>query len=143
MFLKGLETLQLRMDAHSRNAAELAAFLQEHARVARVFYPGLANHPQHALAARQQSAFGGVLSFEVQGGREEAWRVIDRLQLFSITANLGDTRSIVTHPATTTHGRLQPAQRAEMGIGESLIRLSVGLEATVDLIRDLARALEA
>ena len=143
VFLKGLETLQLRMDAHSRNAAELAAFLQQHARVARVFYPGLADHPQHALAARQQSAFGGVLSFEVQGGREEAWRVIDRLQLFSITANLGDTRSIVTHPATTTHGRLQPAQRAEMGIGESLIRLSVGLEATVDLIRDLARALEA
>ena len=142
VFLKGLETLTLRMDAHSRHAGQLAEFLEQHPRVSRVFYPGLASHPQHALAARQQSGFGGVVSFEVKGGRTAAWRMIDSLKLFSITANLGDTRSIVTHPATTTHGRLAPAQRAAMGIMEDLVRLSVGLEAPSDLIRDLSQALE-
>jgi O-succinylhomoserine sulfhydrylase len=143
VFLKGLETLTLRMDAHSRHAAELAAFLDQHPRVSRVFYPGLASHPQHALAARQQTGFGGVVSFEVKGGRAAAWRLIDSLKLFSITANLGDTRSIVTHPATTTHGRLTAAQRVAMGITEELVRLSVGLEAPADLIRDLSQALDA
>jgi O-succinylhomoserine sulfhydrylase len=143
VFLKGLETLSLRMEGHSRSAARVAEFLAAHPKVGRVFYPGLADHPQHALAARQQSAFGGIVSFEVAGGQSAAWRVIDRLQLFSITANLGDTRSIVTHPATTTHGRLAPAQRAQMGITNELIRLSVGLEGVADLLRDLDHALAA
>jgi O-succinylhomoserine sulfhydrylase len=143
VFLKGLETLTLLMDAHSRYASELATFLEQHPRVSRVFYPGLASHPQHALAARQQTGFGGVVSFEVKGGRAAAWRLVDSLKLFSITANLGDTRSIVTHPATTTHGRLTAAQRAAMGINEELVRLSVGLEAPADLIRDLSQALDA
>ncbi len=143
VFLKGLETLSLRMEGHSRSAACVAEFLAAHPKVGRVFYPGLADHPQHALAASQQSAFGGIVSFEVAGGQSAAWRVIDRLQLFSITANLGDTRSIVTHPATTTHGRLAPAQRAQMGITDELIRLSVGLEGVADLLRDLDHALAA
>ena len=143
VFLKGLETLSLRMEGHSRSAASVAEFLAAHPKVGRVFYPGLADHPQHALAASQQSAFGGIVSFEVAGGQSAAWRVIDRLQLFSITANLGDTRSIVTHPATTTHGRLAPAQRAQMGITDELIRLSVGLEGVADLLRDLDHALAA
>ncbi len=143
VFLKGLETLSLRMEGHSRSAACVAEFLAAHPKVGRVFYPGLADHPQHALAASQQSAFGGIVSFEVAGGQSAAWRVIDRLQLFSITANLGDTRSIVTHPATTTHGRLAPAQRAQMGITDELIRLSVGLEGVEDLLRDLDHALAA
>jgi O-succinylhomoserine sulfhydrylase len=143
VFLKGLETLSLRMEGHSRSAACVAEFLAAHPKVGRVFYPGLADHPQHALAASQQSAFGGIVSFEVAGGQSAAWRVIDRLQLFSITANLGDTRSIVTHPATTTHGRLAPAQRAQMGITDELIRLSVGLEGVADLLRDLDQALAA
>jgi O-succinylhomoserine sulfhydrylase len=141
VFLKGLETLPLRMNAHSASALAIARFLESHPRVQRVYYPGLANHPQHALAARQQSAFGGIVSFDVAGGRDAAWPLIDRLELFSITANLGDTRSIVTHPATTTHGRLSAGQRAAMGIGEGLVRLSVGLEDTGDLLRDLSRAL--
>jgi O-succinylhomoserine sulfhydrylase len=141
VFLKGLETLPLRMNAHSASALAIARFLESHPRVQRVYYPGLANHPQHALAARQQSAFGGIVSFDVAGGRDAAWPLIDRLELFSITANLGDTRSIVTHPATTTHGRLSAGQRATMGIGEGLVRLSVGLEDTGDLLRDLSRAL--
>ena len=143
VFLKGLETLPLRMRAHSASALQLATFLEQHPAVRRVFYPGLASHPQHTLAASQQSGFGGIVSFEVKGGQTAAWRLIDALQLFSITANLGDSRSIVTHPATTTHGRLSAAQRADMGIGDELIRLSVGLEDPVDLINDLRRALDA
>jgi len=143
VFLKGLETLPLRMNAHSASALEIARFLEQHPRVGRVYYPGLENHPQHALATLQQSAYGGVVSFEAQGGQAAAWRVIDSLRLFSITANLGDTRSIVTHPATTTHGRLSAEQRAKMGIGDGLIRLSVGLEDTNDLVNDLSRALGA
>ncbi len=142
VFLKGLETLPLRMQAHSASALKLATFLEQHRAVRRVYYPGLASHPQHALAARQQSGFGGIVSFEVTGGQTAAWRVIDALKLFSITANLGDTRSIVTHPGTTTHGRLSAAQRVEMGISDELIRLSVGLEDAGDLIGDLARALD-
>lgn len=141
VFLKGLETLAIRMQQHSANATRIAQWLSEHTRVERVYYPGLASHPQHALAACQQSGFGGIVAFEVRGGRAEAWRVIDALKLFSITGNLGDSRSIVTHPATTTHGRLSAEQRAEMGITEALLRLSIGLEDADDLIRDLARAL--
>jgi O-succinylhomoserine sulfhydrylase len=142
VFLKGLETLGLRMRAHSEHAAAIAAHLERHPRVARVYYPGLASHPQHELARRQQRAAGGIVAFEVRGGREEAWRVIDRVRIFSITANLGDAKSTITHPATTTHGRLSPAERAEAGIRESLIRLSVGLEDPEDLIRDLDGALD-
>jgi len=116
----------------------LAQWLEKQKSVARVYYPGLASHSQHALAKKQQSGYGGVLAFEVKGGQEAAWRVIDTTRLFSITANLGDTKSTITHPATTTHGRLTPEQRAEAGIADGLIRLSVGLEDVDDLKRDLA-----
>jgi O-succinylhomoserine sulfhydrylase len=143
VFLKGLETLGLRMRAHGEHAMKVAAHLERHPRVSRAYYPGLSSHPQHALARRQQRGFGGIVSFDVPGGREEAWRVIDRVRIFSITANLGDAKSTITHPATTTHGRLSVEERAEAGIGESLIRLSVGLEDPHDLCRDLDRALDA
>ena len=142
VFLKGLETLRLRMRAHSDAALDLAVWLCAHPAVARVHYPGLADHPQYALACRQQSAFGGVLSFEVRGGREEAWAVVDATRLLSITANLGDAKSTITHPATTTHGRLRPEERAAAGIGESLLRVSVGLEEPADIRADLARGLD-
>ena len=141
VFLKGLETLALRMKAHSENALALAEWLERQPRVQRVYYPGLASHPQHELAKRQQSGFGGVVSFEVESGREAAWRLIDATRIISITANLGDTKSTITHPATTTHGRLTPEQRAEAGIGDGLIRVSVGLEDVEDLKKDLARGL--
>jgi len=141
VLLKGLETLELRMRAQSERALALARWLEGHPRVLRVHYPGLASHPQHALARRQQRAGGAVLSFEVEGGREAAWRVIDALRLISITANLGDVKTTITHPATTTHGRLKPEARAAAGIGEGLLRLAVGLEATEDLQADLAHGL--
>lgn len=141
IFLKGLETLDLRMKAHSANAMKLAEWLAAHPRVAKVYYPGLASHPQHELAKRQMKGFGGIVGFEVEGGRAAAWRVIDHTRLFSITANLGDAKSTITHPASTTHGRLSDQQRAAAGIQEGLIRLAVGLEDTDDLIRDLARGL--
>jgi O-succinylhomoserine sulfhydrylase len=141
VFLKGLETLHLRMQAHSDNAAALARWLQGQPGVERVHYPGLETHPQHALARAQQSGFGGIVSFEVRGGRAAAWRIIDGVRLFAITANLGDAKSTITHPATTTHQRLTDAQRAEAGIGEGLIRLSVGLENVEDLRRDLQSAM--
>ncbi len=141
VFLKGLETLALRMRAHSESAMRLAQWLEAHPAVTRVHYPGLASHPQHALAARQQSAFGGIVSFEVRGGREAAWRVIDATRMLSITANLGDTKTTITHPATTTHGRLKPEQKAEMGIRDGLIRVAVGLEHIADIEDDLARGL--
>ena len=140
VFLKGLETLSIRMQRHSQSAALVAHWLSRHDAVARVHYPGLAAHPQHALARRQQKDFGGIVSFEV-ADRAAAWRVIDTLKYFSITANLGDAKSIVTHPATTTHGRVSQTERDAMGIGEGLIRLSVGLEEAVDLIADLECAL--
>ncbi|HLU70071.1 MAG TPA: O-succinylhomoserine sulfhydrylase [Fibrobacteria bacterium] len=143
VFLKGLETLALRMRAHSENALRIATWLNGRKGVRRVFYPGLPDHPQHELARRQQSAFGGIVSFEVEGGREAAWRVIDNAQCFSITANLGDVKSTITHPATTTHHRLRPEQRDAAGITEGLLRLSVGLEDADDLIEDLDRALDA
>tara|TARA_R110000823_G_scaffold132777_10_gene261369 strand:+ start:19549 stop:20745 length:1197 start_codon:yes stop_codon:yes gene_type:complete len=143
VFLKGLETLRLRMEAHSRNALAVARWLQEQEHVEKVYYAGLADHPGHALAARQQSAFGGVLSFRVRGGREEAWRCIDATRLMSLTANLGDAKTTIVHPATTTHGRLTPEQRAEAGIADSLIRVAVGLEHVDDIIDDLALGLAA
>jgi O-succinylhomoserine sulfhydrylase len=141
VLLKGLETLELRMLAQSAAALELARWLEKHPNVARVHYPGLESHPQHALAKRQQRAAGAVLSFEVKGGRAAAWRVIDATKLVSITANLGDVKTTIIHPATTTHGRISPEARAAAGIGDGLIRVAVGLEAVVDLEADLERGL--
>jgi O-succinylhomoserine sulfhydrylase len=129
------------MRAHSEHALLLAQRLETHPKVLKVYYPGLASHPQHTLADRQQHGFGGIVTFEVRGGREAAWRMIDSVHLFSITANLGDTKSTITHPATTTHQRLTPEERTQTGITEGLIRLSVGLEEVQDLWRDLERAL--
>ncbi len=143
VILKGLETLELRMLKQSENTLALARWLEAHPAVARVHYPGLASHPQHALAARQQRAAGAVLSFEVRGGREAAWRVIDSTRLVSITANLGDVKTTITHPATTTHGRISAEARAAAGITEGLVRLAVGLEAVDDLRADLERGLRA
>lgn len=141
VFLKGLETLKLRMFAHSAAALELATWLEQQPEVKRVYYPGLESHPQHELAKTQQSAFGGLLSFELNGGKEEGWRLIDATQMLSITANLGDTKSTITHPATTTHGRLTPEQRAEAGISDGLIRVAVGLEDIEDIKADLLRGM--
>ena len=141
--LKGLETLELRMRAQSAAALELAAWLQSHPKVTRVHYPGLPSHPQHELARRQQRAAGAVLSFEVKGGREAAWRVLDSTRLVSLTANLGDVKTTIVHPASTTHGRISPEARAAAGITEGLIRLAIGLEAVTDLKDDLKRGLEA
>ncbi|NOY17389.1 MAG: O-succinylhomoserine sulfhydrylase [Gammaproteobacteria bacterium] len=140
--LKGLETLSIRMQAHSQYALKVASWLEAQPSVERVFYPDLSSHPQHALAQRQQSAAAGVLAFQVKGGRNEAWTVIDSTKLFSITANLGDTKSTITHPATTTHGRLTVDQRQEMGVFENLLRLSIGLEDVDDLKKDLKRGLD-
>jgi O-succinylhomoserine sulfhydrylase len=141
VILKGLETLRLRMRAHSENALAVARWLESHPAVARVFYPGLDSHPQRELARRQQSAGGGVVSFEVAGGREAAWRVVDSTRMISITANLGDAKSTITHPASTTHGRISPEARAAAGIGEGLLRVAVGLEDPADVIADLQRGL--
>ncbi|HOW75248.1 MAG TPA: O-succinylhomoserine sulfhydrylase [Candidatus Competibacteraceae bacterium] len=141
VFLKGLETLQLRMRACSESAWQLAHWLESQPAVERVYYPGLPSHPQHELAKRQQSAFGGIVSFDLRGGREAAWTVIDQTRLISITANLGDTKSTITHPATTTHGRLTPQERERAGIGDGLVRVSVGLEDRADLQQDLERGL--
>ena len=141
VLLKGLETLELRMIAQSSAALELARWLEKHPKVARVHYPGLASHPQHELAKRQQRAAGSVLSFEVKGGRDAAWHVIDSTKLVSITANLGDVKTTIIHPATTTHGRIPPEARAAAGISDGLIRVAVGLEAVVDLQDDLERGL--
>ena len=141
VILKGLETLGLRMQAHSRGALELAQWLEAHPKVARVYYPELSSHPQHALAKRQQKTGGGIVSFDVKGGREAAWKVVDSTQLISITANLGDTKTTITHPASTTHGRIAPEARKAAGIGEGLLRIAVGLEAVSDIKADLARGL--
>jgi O-succinylhomoserine sulfhydrylase len=137
VILKGLETLELRMRAQSEAALELARWLESHKGVERVYYPGLESHPQHALARRQQRAGGAVLSFEVKGGRAAAWRLIDSTRLISITANLGDVKTTITHPASTTHGRITPQARAAAGITEGLVRVAVGLEALSDLKADL------
>jgi O-succinylhomoserine sulfhydrylase len=142
-FLSGLETLALRMKAHCDNAFELAKWLEQQPAVAKVHYPGLASHAQHELAKRQQSHYGAVVSFELTGGQEHAWRLIDSTQMLSITANLGDVKTTITHPATTTHGRLSPEARAEAGIKDSLVRISVGLENIEDIKTDLLRGLAA
>ncbi|MDD2759712.1 MAG: O-succinylhomoserine sulfhydrylase [Methylomonas sp.] len=142
VFLSGLETLAVRMKTHCDNAFELAKWLERQPAVAKVHYPGLASHAQHELAKRQQSQFGGVVSFELAGGKEQAWRLIDATRMLSITANLGDVKTTITHPATTTHGRLSEEARAEAGIEDSLVRISVGLENLEDIKADLARGLE-
>ena len=141
VFLKGLETLHLRMKAHSENALHLARFLEDHAAISRVYYPGLESHPQHQLASQQQSGYGGVLAFEVNGGQEAAWKIIDNTQMLSITANLGDTKTTITHPATTTHGRLSDEERQQAGIQPGMIRIAVGLEDVEDIKADLQRGL--
>lgn len=142
VFLKGLETLRIRMEAHSAAALALAQWLERHPKVARVHYPGLPSHPQHALAMRQQKTGGGIVSFDVKGGKAAAWKVVDSTRLLSITANLGDTKTTITHPATTTHGRITAEARAAAGIGDGLLRVAVGLEAVGDLQDDLARGLD-
>ena len=141
VLLKGLETLKIRIEAQSANALQLARWLEAHPKVARVYYPGLESHPQHDLALRQQKAGGAIVSFEVKGARSEAWKVIDNCRLLSITANLGDTKTTLTHPASTTHGRITPEQRAAAGITEGLLRIAVGLEAVGDLQSDLETGL--
>lgn len=143
VFLKGLETLPLRMRAHSEHALEIATWLQQQTGIRKVYYSGLPSHPQHELACRQQNGFGGVLAFEVEGGREEAWRFIDATRMVSITGNLGDVKSTITHPATTTHGRMSEAEREAAGVREGLIRLSVGLESAEDIKADMALGLAA
>jgi O-succinylhomoserine sulfhydrylase len=143
VFLKGLETLELRMHAHSAAALEIAGWLERQPGIKRVYYAGLASHPQHALARQQQSAFGGIVSFEVDGEQPAAWRFIDATRLMSITANLGDAKTTITHPATTTHGRITAAERERAGIRGGLIRISVGLEDVRDLKADIERGLEA
>ncbi len=146
VLLKGLETLSLRVERQSANALEIARWLEAHPAVKRVFYPGLESHPQYAIAQRQQKAGGAIVSFELKGEspeamRANAWRVIDGTKICSITANLGDTRTTITHPATTTHGRVTPEARAAAGITEGLVRLAVGLESPADIRGDLARGL--
>lgn len=142
VFLKGLETLRLRMKAHSESAQKIAEWLVAHPKVEKVYFAGLADHVGHELAAKQQTGFGGIVSFEVKGEREGAWKVIDHTQFISITGNLGDAKSTITHPATTTHGKLSPEAKAAAGIREGLIRLSVGLEDVDDIIRDLSHGLD-
>ncbi len=141
VFLKGLETLDIRMKAHSQNALSLALWLEKQPQVEHVYYPGLESHPQHALAKSQQSDFGGLLSFELKGGKDAGWALVDATQICSITANLGDTKTTITHPATTTHGRLTPEQRQRSGIADGLIRIAVGLEDIEDIKQDLARGM--
>ena len=144
VFLKGLETLRLRMEAHSARALQLATWLRDQPQVQAVHYPGLTTHPQHALARRQhRGGHGGVLSFELAGGREAAWRFIDATQVMSITANLGDAKTTITHPGSTTHGRLSPEAKAAARISEGLIRIAVGLEDMGDLVADCQRGFAA
>jgi len=141
VILKGLETLGIRIHAQSASALELARWLEKQPAIERVYYPGLPSHPQHELAMRQQKSGGGIVSFDVKGGKEAAWRIIDNTRLLSITANLGDTKTTITHPASTTHGRISAEARAAAGIGEGLLRVAVGLEALEDIRADLARGL--
>jgi O-succinylhomoserine sulfhydrylase len=141
VLLKGLETLKLRVEAQSANAVRLAAWLEAHPKIARVYYPGLPSHPQYELAKTQQKSGGAIVTFEVNGARDQAWQVVDNCQLLSITANLGDTKTTITHPASTTHGRITPEARAAAGISEGLLRIAVGLEAVEDLQADLERGL--
>ena len=138
IFLKGLETLSVRMDAHSKNALHLASWLESQPQIDRVYYPGLASHPQHKLALTQQKTGGAIVSFEVKGGQKEAWSLIDSTRLISITANLGDVKSTITHPTTTTHSRVGPEERQKAGIKDNLVRIAVGLEDIEDLKADLS-----
>ncbi|MBX3640872.1 MAG: O-succinylhomoserine sulfhydrylase [Nitrosomonas sp.] len=142
IILKGLETLKVRVEAHSKNALHIARWLESHPNVNRVFYPGLPSHPQFELAGRQQGSGGGIVTFEVKGGRDAAWRVIDETHLVSITANLGDAKTTLTHPATTTHGRISQEARDAAGISDGLLRIAVGLEAVEDIQSDLSRGLD-
>ena len=142
VFLKGLETLSLRMKAHCESAQKLAEWLDQHEKVEKVYYAGLPHHPGHELAKRQQSGFGGVVSFVVKGARQGAWTVIDHTRFLSITSNLGDVKSTITHPATTSHGRMSAEAKQAAGIEEGLIRVSVGLENIDDIIRDLSHGLD-
>jgi O-succinylhomoserine sulfhydrylase len=137
VFLKGLETLHVRMEAHSRNALALAQWLEQQPKVSRVYYPGLTSHPQHALAMKQQKTGGAIVSFDVKGGKDAAWQLIDATQMISITANLGDAKSTITHPATTTHSRVSAEARAAAGIDDGLVRIAVGLEHIEDIKADL------
>lgn len=141
IFLKGMETLKIRMDAQSERALDIAQWLESQGGVARVYYPGLVSHPQHELAMKQQKSGGAIVSFEVAGGREAAWKIVNSTRMISITANLGDTKTTITHPATTTHGRISPEAREAAGIREGLLRVAVGLESVEDIKRDLARGL--
>lgn len=141
VFLKGLETLRLRMQAHCAAAQQLAEWLEQQPQVEHVYYAGLPSHPQHALACRQQTGFGAVVSFEVRGGKAAAWRCVDATRMISITANLGDSKTTITHPASTTHGRLSPEDRQRAGISDGLLRIAVGLEDISDIKADLARGL--
>ncbi|OQW38864.1 MAG: O-succinylhomoserine sulfhydrylase [Proteobacteria bacterium SG_bin4] len=141
VILKGLETLKIRVEAHSENALRMAQWLEKQPNVTRIFYPGLESHPQHDLAKHQQKSGGGIVTFEVKGGREAAWRVIDSTRLISITANLGDAKTTLTHPATTTHARISQEARDAAGITDGLLRIAVGLESVQDLQADLARGL--
>jgi O-succinylhomoserine sulfhydrylase len=144
VFLKGLETLNLRMRAHCANAQALAEWLEQQSGIEKVHYVGLQSHPQHELARRQmRGGYGGVVSFEVKGGQAGAWAFIDATRLISITANLGDSKTTITHPATTSHGRLSPQEREAAGIRDSLIRVAVGLEDIADLQADMVRGLAA
>jgi len=142
IFLKGLETLPVRMAAHCSNGLALSEWLSQHPAVEQVFYPGLKSHPQYDLACKQQSAGGGLVSFKVKGGQAEAWSVIDHTSMLSITANLGDVKTSITHPATTTHCRVEPEDRLKAGITDNLVRVSVGLESIEDIKADLARGLD-
>jgi len=141
VILKGMETLSLRMEAHSKHALALAQWLEAQPQVARVLYPGLPSHPQHELAMAQQKTGGGIVAFDLKGGKDAAWKLIDATKLLSITANLGDTKSTITHPASTTHSRMTAEQRAAAGIGDGLVRIAAGLESVADIQADLARGL--
>ena len=136
---QALQTLPLRMQAHCEGALAIARWLERQEMIERVFYPGLESHPQHALAKLQQGDFGGMLSFAVKGDKAAAWRMMDACEMISLSVNLGDTRTIITHPASTSHGRLSAEERARAGVGDNLIRLSVGLEAVADIQTDLSR----
>ena len=142
VILKGMETLSIRMDAHSKNALALAQWLEAQPQVARVWYPGLPSHPQHKLAMAQQKTGGGIVAFELKGGKDAAWKLIDATRMLSITANLGDTKTTITHPASTTHSRMTPEQRDAAGISDGLVRIAVGLESMADIQADLIRGLE-
>jgi len=143
LMVKGLETLGLRVQQHCRNAAEVAAFLDKHPKVVRTLYPGLESHPQHTLALRQMSAGGNLVAFVTAGGKHGAFRFQNALRIVKLSNNLGDTKSLITHPATTTHQKLSPDEKKTLGIDEALVRLSVGLEDAADVIEDIDQALKA